>query len=835
MKIVLTSWLREIVHAPVQFLLSAVGVALGVAAVVAVDIANHSARESFLAASEAMGEAATHIVEGPATDELYRQIRLQTQFPAQPVVRGRVRIAGTEDNSAEIFGIDPIAAISFADGFDGVSAPDDASGLIGEPYSAFATDATMRAFGINVGDSVTVSYRGSQHRIRITGRLSAASALEAHALESLLVTDIATAQSVLGMRGMLSEIQLLLPDDSESALAIESLLPKGVRLEGRQNRRRSILSVTDAFQTNLTAMSLLALLVAVFLIYNTMTFAVMRRKRSIGVLRALGVTRRTVAGCLAVEALCIGAVASVAGLALGSALSQQLLVLVERSISNLYFPINASATMVSGQAAVAAVALGLGATLASVVPALREATRLKPSFAPAYRRPTARYLRPSLVPVAVGSLFALTGVAAMQFNSESVVFGFVSIYLVIAGYLCLVPPACRVFARLLAAAAGRTFGIRGILASRAFSMTGSRTSVAICALCVAISATVGVSIMIGSFRTAVDGWLGDRLSADVYVTTSSGYGDQLSASDIERLRNLPQVERVGVSNWTWLEGPAGRSRVFAVDYGESAFRGYRFKDRVRQGLWERFQNFGVIVSEPYAWRHDLAVGDTVVFWHRTDDVALPVLGIYFDYSSDRGAVSMHRDVYIANFADESINAAALFAVADARLQKLIRAAGAAVTAQGAKVRSAAGLRQASMEIFDQTFAITAVLRTVAIVVAFIAVASVLAMIQIDREYELRILNAAGYTPGQIWRSASAETGVMGLFAGLLSIPAGLILTWMLIWVVNRRSFGWTMEMLVDPAVLFDAVALSVIAALLAGAVPAWRLARRAPRQISRPE
>ena len=174
-------------------------------------------------------------------------------------------------------------------------------------------------------------------------------------------------------------------------------------------------------------------------------------------------------------------------------------------------------------------------------------------------------------------------------------------------------------------------------------------------------------------------------------------------------------------------------------------------------------------------------------------VEMPVLGVYYDYSSDRGIVTMHRDVFISNFGDETISVAALFAGPDANLETLTSTAEAAITSLGVKFWSARGMHEASMDVFDQTFAITAVLRSLAVVVAFIAVVSVLAMIQIEREPELRIQNAIGFTSRQIFASASIETGVMGLFAGLLSLPVGLILSWLLIWVVNQRSFGWTMQ------------------------------------------
>lgn len=822
-------------RAPLHSLLSIIGVSLGVAAIVAVDIANHSARESFLAASEALKSASTHSIDGEVSDELYRRIRLETPYPAQPLVQGRIRIAHDETNFVTIYGIDPIAYFQFEmDSSEFLSTSQDVTQLLSNPYSAFATKDTLSRLGVGVGDSIKLRFGSNNYDLQITGLIETDTGLQEQSLRSVMLTDIATAQTLLHMRGKLSSIQLKLPANEEANEAIETLLPLGSRLEGTLNRQQSIVSITEAFQVNLTAMSLLALLVAIFLIYNTTTFLVMRRAPRVEILRALGVSSREIFACFIAETFLIGVIASAIGFAFGVQISEFLLALVERSINNLYFPIEAGIVVLSRRAVALALLLGVGVTTISSLPAMYQASIIKPSFNVGRRRTvTGRRVRYLVAPAACVVL-ALLGYATIQINPTSIGLGFFSIYLFVAGYLCMVPLLCNALSKGSRNIAKRIFGIRAVLASRAFAMTGGRTSVAICALCIAISATVGVGVMISSFRTAVDDWLVDRLSADIYISTR-GYGDELSVSEVERLQMLPGVDMVGVANWTWLTGPNGRTRVFAVDYGESSFFGYRFKEQDPQLIWQRFQTEGVIVSEPYSWKHGVVAGDMIQFWNEESTVEMPVLGVYYDYSSDRGIVAMHRDVFTSNFGDETIKVAALFASPDTNLESLVSAAEAAITSLGVKFWSARGMHEASMEIFDQTFAITAVLRSLAVVVAFIAVVSVLAMMQIDREHELRIQNAIGFTSRQIFASASIESGVMGLFAGLLSLPVGLILTWLLIWVVNQRSFGWTMHILVDSQILIEAVVLAVVASVLAGVVPAWRLAKQAPRQVLRAE
>lgn len=151
------------------------------------------------------------------------------------------------------------------------------------------------------------------------------------------------------------------------------------------------------------------------------------------------------------------------------------------------------------------------------------------------------------------------------------------------------------------------------------------------------------------------------------------------------------------------------------------------------------------------------------------------------------------------------------------------------------VRSNRELREASLEVFDRTFAITRVLRLLAFGVAFIAVLSALMALQLERKREMGVLRANGMTPSQMWRLITTQTGLMGLVAGVLAIPAGLVLAVVMIFVINRRSFGWSLDMIVSPDILLQAAGLALIGALLAGVYPAWRMARTSPAEALREE
>jgi putative ABC transport system permease protein len=271
--------------------------------------------------------------------------------------------------------------------------------------------------------------------------------------------------------------------------------------------------------------------------------------------------------------------------------------------------------------------------------------------------------------------------------------------------------------------------------------------------------------------------------------------------------------------------------------GPGRFGQFRFLAGSARDAWPAFQDGGAaIVSEPYAYRHGLAVGDAV--WLRTDrgERAFRVVGVFADYGSEQGVVMVSRRTYEANWEDRGVSSLGLVLSPGADPEAIVaelraRAGGE----QDLLVRSNRALREASLEIFDRTFAITAVLRVVATLVAVDGVLSALMALQLERARELGVLRAQGLTPREVWRLVLAETGLLGTIAGALAMPVGIGLALALVHVINRRAFGWSIETTVSAAVLLEAAGLAVLAALAAGVYPAWRMARTPPAPALREE
>jgi len=836
---------RQLRSHPWQLGLAILGIALGVAVAVSIDLANGSALRAFGLATEAVSGRATHqIVGGPSglPDVLYRRLRLDLGVRrAAPIVHGDVAVAGHDGRTFQVLGIDPFVDGDFrpylgaedrgvARGGDPLSR---AADLVARSGTAMIAATTANDLGLAIGGELAIEIAGHRRTLTIVGLLQPADPASARALDGLLVTDIATAQELFGAVGRLTRIDLIV-DDPTLLAPIGAALPAGADLVAAGAQAGATARMILAFQWNLAALSLLALVVGMFLIYQTMTFSVVQRRPLIGSLRALGVTRGEIFALVMSEALVIGIAGTLAGLALGFGLAQGLLRLVTRTINDLYFVLSVREVAVEPLTLAKSVLLGIGVTaLAALAPAL-EATSAPPRIVMSRASLETRARRGAGRAGWLG-LGALAVAAIVLAVPGGIVAGFAGLFVVVVGCALVTPAAALLLLRPLHGVAGSAFGLLGRLATRGIVAALSRTSVAMAALMIAVAAAIGVGVMIASFREAVTSWLEGTLRADVYVSAPSLVGNRpdaaLDPALAARLAATPGVARASTSRGVVVQSPRGPVQVVALDVDPARPPRWRYREGGAEGVWD---GDAVIVSEPFANRHATSGSVTL----RTDhgEQAFRVAGVFYDYGSSAGVVVMSRRTYDRAWNDRLISSLALEAAPGVDIDALVSAVRAR-TAGGPRliVRSNRALREASLAIFDRTFAITGVLRTLSVAVAFIGMLAALMALQLERTREIGVLRALGLTPRQVWGLVTAQTGIIGLLAGVLAVPSGLLLAGVLVFVINRRSFGWTMSIDPSPWILLQGVALSVVAALLAGVYPAWRMATTSPAESLRDE
>jgi putative ABC transport system permease protein len=837
---------------PAQLALSVLGVALGVAVVVALDLAIQSSRAAFEASTTTVAGRATHMVIGGPTGvdaAVFRRIRLEIGLrEAAPVIEGFVTTAAVPGITLRLLGVDPFSEAAFRPYLGGGPSDGRVGTLLTTEGGVFLSAETAASSGLGVGDTFSLETNRGPRPVVLAGLLEPVDAFDRVGVRDLAITDIGLAEDLVGRPGGLSRVDLAVPaGDAGNALLerIRAILPPDARLEEAGTRTRTLEGMIGAFDLNLTALSLLALVFGMFLIYNTMTFSVVQRRNLIGSLRAIGVTRGEIFRGIAVEAALLGAVGTAFGIGLGIVLGRGLVRLITRTINDLYFVLNVEGLAVSPGVIVKGAVIGVTATVLTALPPAWEASGANPRQA--LLRSALEGTARRWVPKAAisGLMLAALALPILLLSGESLIVSFLAIFLVILSLALLTPLGTVLLVATVAPLLRRAGGTLWAIAARSVVTSLSRTGPAIAALVVAVSVVVGLGSMITSFRSTLIGWLDQTLQADIYVslpsTVSSRPEGTLPPGVVDVLTSAPEVAGFSTYRGTEFQTDYGLTRLVALDLdprGEAAFTFQAGRPR------EAFASFrdgeGLLVSEPFAYRHRLSVGDDVRLPTVSGERSFAVSGVFFDYGSERGTLMIARDTYDRYFDDPEITSLGLFLSTDSDSEATVVALGRRLADAGLAdvpviVRSNRALRDTSLRVFDRTFAVTGVLRALAFVVAFIGVLSALMAIQLERSRELGLLRATGLTPRELWKVVTAETGILGFVAGIQAIPIGVALAAIMIFIVNKRSFGWTLQMEVPFALLAQSVGLALLGALLAGLYPAWRMARVSPAEALRDE
>jgi putative ABC transport system permease protein len=751
-----------------------------------------------------------------------------------------VSVDGAPGYVYHLLGVDPLAEQAIRPFLGDVAGG--VAELLVEP-AVWASAEAAAELGVAAGDTLIIAAAGRTLPVRLAGVLEAEDRFSARALRHVLVTDIATAQALLRTH-RLSRIDLRIAEGDAgrtTLAAIDAALPAGARVVAAGTRADALLEMTRAFRINLTALSLLAVVFGVFFIFNAITFSVVQRRTLFGTLRALGVTRGQLLGTILGEAALLGAIGGALGVVLGVALAQALVGFVATTINDLYFAVTVRELAISPWALGRGAALAIGGALLGALPPALEAVGVQPRSA-LLRSALESRLRRALPRVALaGVLLAALG-AALLVPRAPLALGFAGLFAIVIACALLVPLATSLLMRAARPAATLAAGPLGRLATTGVTTALSRTSPALAALMVAIATTVALGVMIGSFRASVVAWLDTTLQADLYVSApglvASRPEGALEPTLVERLSAAPGVAAVATFRTVELLMAGGPIRLGALEPAGAPTRAtYRFAAGEREQAWRDFAAGDALVSEPLAYRLGLRVGDSLAIPTDRGARAVRVAGVVYSYGPDPGIVTLHRSAYDALFDDRSVGSLAIYAAAGVDVDALgatLRTV-AADAGQNVNIRANRALRDASLEVFDRTFLITAVLRVLAFIVAFVGVLAALAALQLERAREFGVLRALGVTPVQLRTLVTAETGLMGFAAGLVAIPVGALLAAIMIFVINRRSFGWSLDMYFPAAVAWQAVLLAVAAALLAGIVPARRLARAQPAAALREE
>ena len=848
--------LRHFAKEWVRAVVAVLGIALGVAVVVSVQMANAGSLRGFETAIETLsGRAALEIVgAGPGLEETRLQGLewLAEHGQVSPVLEGEAayQTNASGNESLRVLGIDILSDRSFRDygllEFERQQREPSTReflDLLIDPASIILTEKFAQRFGLATGSQIRLTLGDRPQNFVIRGLLRNEG--PARAMDgNLVLMDIAAAQLALNRLGWIDRLELL-PAAGKSLEALreetQRRLPPGLLAQRPARRGEQIEKMLQAFHFNLTALSTIALLVGLFLIYSTISVSVISRREEIGILRALGVARRTVVGLFLAEAAALAVAGILAGLPMARLMALGALRLTATTVKTLYVATAAQAPPLdSGHWLLAFGAALPLALLAAAMPAL-EASRVPPVTAmhSAGRLETASRFRWGSLWLPV-SLFALAGVlSGLKPVGSLPVFGYAAALAIVVGAAFLCPSVLhtarwigeKTIARLWHRFPNTAVEWRLAMANLASSIP--RISISVAALAVSLSMLAAIAVMIGSFRETVIYWVEQTLRADLYLrpATRSNVSVEATVSPEveEAVLRHPQV--AGVDRFRNFTLPYGEGLVTlgAGDFNILLEHGkLLIKEPSGQveALREAIGQDAVVVSESFSLKHSVHAGDHVTLRMPGGLKDFRVVAVYYDYSNDRGVIVMDQKTLARHFGPLAPTSLTIYlrpgASADTVRAEILKAL---ESRYRVFIYTNSALRAEVLRIFDSTFAITYALELIAIFVAILGIASALLTLILERARELAILRMIGADQGQVRRMVVAEALVLGAVSQSIGLGVGLVLSLVLIYVINVQSFGWTIQFHLPVGFLLQSSLLVLVAAGLAGLYPARRAAR----------
>jgi putative ABC transport system permease protein len=829
---------RPLIRDPWRALLMVFAVAVGVAVVLAIELAGNAAAGSFRSSMETLsGNTNLEVTSaGGVPDAVVGQL---AALPYRLQIRPRIEdfaVVSTTQQTLPVIGLDLIGEVNNEISGQDIRQLAEAGSLeeIGKP-----TDVWVGAsLGYKAGNQVQFMMNDHTRAYTVHGTFD-----DHSEGTSAIVMDIAGAEQELGRQGRVDRVLLKVPDDrplEEWQKTLQSALPEGltVRVQGSgtaENRK-----MLAAFRWNLRVLSYVALVVGAFLIYNTISVSVVRRRPEIGIVRALGASRRAVLVAFLGEAVCFGVVGALAALPLGRLLAAGAVKLLSATVDALYVSSRPGSLALNSSAIALALVVGVSVAVLSALSPAREASLVSPveAMARAQREHVVRVhkWRDLWIALAMGVGAALASQAEPVAGKP--LFGYLSAVLLIGALVFAIPAVVDALVSMTSRLMQRVLGVEALLASRSLAGSLRRTSVLVGALATAIAMMTAVGIMVGSFRQTIVVWMDDQLPADLYLRPAGGEAADrhptIAPEFVGKLEKLPGVAAIDqfkayeISYDGMPATLAGADLRVLHDFRNSDFVSGRAPARVIEEL--RGEETA-IVSEPFANKHHVKAGDTLAIPAGERVARLRVVDIYYDYASERGVVITDRATLLKYFPDPAPSNLAVYVAPGANLEMVRHEMEAASAGRNVLIFSNRDLRTEAIQIFDRTFAITYALEAVAIFVAVMGIAGALVALVIDRRRELGLLRFLGAAAGQVRKLILVEAGLLGMLANIAGFGLGVLLSLVLIYVINKQSFGWTIQFHWPVAVLLSALTVVYAATVIAGLYPARVATRLNPIEV----
>ncbi len=864
--------LSHLAQYPGRTILGILGIALGTAVYLSISLAAASALQSFQAGVRAVAGKAQWRIQTPGApldESLFVKVRrLPAVKAAAPAVESVLELTGPHQGPVLLLGIDPFSERLFRDyefSHDAGLSDTAWTDFFTRPDAVLVSRRLASRLNLKVGEALPVIVGPRRQVLRVAGIFTSRSGL--YPLDGAVVLmDIGPAQELLDRVGGLDYIDVI---GSGSAAAVQrdlqGALPPGVEVVRPAAEASRTEGLVASYRLNLAVLSAIALFVGMFLIYQSVTLSVVRRRREIGLLRTLGMTPGQVLLLFLAEGLVSGLVGGLLGLILGVGLARGVLSVVTRNLSSLYMPVVAQQVWIRGGLLLQAWGLAVLATLLAALLPAREAARTH------LRAVWHREELEEKIESRAGLLFGwgfvalvLAGVGASWKMGDGPPWpGFIAAFLILLAFALFTPLATRKLGQVLQPALRKILGPAGDLGCRYLAGSLSRSAVSIAALACALGMLIAVTVMIGSFRQTVNDWVTRAISGDIFfgpaVFSTEAYDQFLPPEVLPELRRDPDVADIYLYRCIRIPFKdryilvIGGSFEVLARHGGLWFRrgdtqeimakvggggqgtgirgqgsGKEIFDNSRSNYGNREPGTGnrkpsVVISEPLAETFHLKEGGVINLPTPSGPQKLKIAGVFYDYRTDGPSVWMDISLFRRFWRDPHLNAVRLY-LKDPKQVPQIQAR--LQERYGGRYRlltlSHRDLRNGILRIFDETFALTYALEGVAVVVAVFGIITTFLVLIMERERELALLQALGAARKQILGMVLVESGLASFLSFLLGAMCGSVLSLLLIFVINKEAFGWTIHLYFTPGIYWQTLILVLTLGLGAAAYPAWR-------------
>ncbi|MBL8956480.1 MAG: FtsX-like permease family protein [Myxococcaceae bacterium] len=833
--------LRHLSLSPLRTVLTIMGVAVGVATLIGIAAINRAVMGAFRSTIDTIaGKADLSISAGQAgfpEDVLEKVSKLPGVQHAAGSITVVAPVKGTPGERLYVMGVD-LLDDGFFRNYEGadrdVGHMSDDLEFLNSTDRMLVSERFAASHGLKAGGTFQlVTPTGTQDFI-VHGLLKETGPIKAFG-GLVGVMYIGSAQVAFTRERMLDRIDVGV-DPKVGTDAVKEALQAalGVQYEvARPDRRgQSTETMVRSFQLGLNLGSSVALLVGVFLVYNTVAIGVVQRRREIGVLRALGATKRRIRALFALEAVVLGALGSLLGIPLGTLLAKGTVSAVSDSISSIYVQVNATSVTFTPFEMIVGVALGIGGSLFAALRPAFVASQVQP--VEALRKDMASgAANVSSFATIVGALLIAGVWPATRIPAPIENFpvgGYLAMFFILMGTTLLSPLVLRVLQRVYQRPGELALGVPGRLAADNFARAPARTAVPVSALAIGVAMTVCIAGFVGSFQKSSEKWIDQSVPADLFVTSSSKVAGVQNVplkpefgDPIEQMPEVAAVDRLRIYQHDLLG-----LRIFIVSLNPDIYN-LHGKPEVREGrlpTHEMRQQGYVTISENLSRRRNLHPESTFEMDTPTGRRSYKVSGVITDYTSDQGTVFMDRKIFVAQFNDDRVDNFEIY-LKDPKTTEQVRDR---INAQWKDeydlfVLSNQELRQEAYALVDNAFSVTYAMEFLAVILALLGVINTLLAAVLDRTREIGLLRAVGAARKHIVRLFAGEAALIGLTGGVIGSLSGYVLGYIVTKVVGVEATGWDFAYIFPLKLAVQMLLAATACAIIAGLYPARRASR----------